>query len=242
MGIFSALKRKKTPEPTLCAVVLAAGSSSRMGGIDKQFALINGVPVLARTLLAFEQSEFVNRIVVVTSAARIVAVQDLCREYSISKVGDIIPGGATRLESSLAGVTAADSFDFVAVHDGARPLVSPELIARVFDAAKAHSAAIPAVPLADTVKRCLGGFVAKGAPPRDELRAVQTPQIFDVALLRGALAKAATSEREFTDDASAVEALGMSVYLAEGDPANIKITRPLDLALAEAILAAEENA
>lgn len=242
MGLFSFLGRRMTqPEPTMTAVVLAAGSSTRMGGVDKQFALIDGVPVLARTLLAFEQADCVQRIVIVTSAASIIAVQDLCRDYGISKAGDILPGGATRLESSLIGVNAAGECDLVAVHDGARPLVTPELIKRVRDAAKQHKAAIPAIPLNDTIKRVEKKLVAKGAPPRSELVAVQTPQIFDTALLRGALAKAAQSDKEFTDDASAVEALGMSVCVAEGDARNIKITRPLDLAIAEAIIAAEEE-
>lgn len=248
MGVFSFLRgRVKKEEPSLVAVVLAAGSSTRMGGIDKQFAPIAGVPVLARSLLAFEAAEAVSRIVIVTGAASIVAVQYLCRDYGITKAGEIVAGGATRLESSLIGALAAGECDYIAVHDGARPLVTPELIERVFDAAKQHSAAIPGVPPADTIKRVEKKLVAKGAPPRSELVAVQTPQIFDSALLRSALTKAAQAGKdaaktaEFTDDASAVEALGMSVFVAEGDTRNIKITRPLDLAIAEAMLAAEEE-
>lgn len=242
MGLFSIFKKKVAEKKqVLAAVVLAAGSSERMEGIDKQFALIDGVPVLARTLLAFEHAPEVERVIVVTKSERIIAVQDLCREYEIRKVTEIIKGGETRLESSVIGVTAAGECDFIAVHDGARPLVTPELIARVYKWAKEHSAAIPGVPLNDTVKRVEKKLVVKGIPPRSELRAVQTPQIFDAALLRGALKQAQASGGEFTDDASAVEAMGMSVFVAEGDEKNIKITRPTDLYIAEALLAAERD-
>ena len=152
-------------------------------------------------------------------------MQDLCREYEIRKVAEIVGGGATRLESGLIGADAAEDCGYIAIHDGARPLVTPELIERVFAKAKEHSAAIPGVPGTDTVKRVEKKLTAKGTPPRDELVAVQTPQIFDADLLRGALHRAAASGGEFTDDASAVEAMGMSVYVAEGDVKNIKITR-----------------
>ncbi len=243
MGLFSFFRKKKPAESgkPLVAVVLAAGSSERMGGADKQFLPIDGVPVLARTLLAFEAAPSVERVVVITRSERVIAVQDLCREYGIRKVTEIVKGGATRLESGLIGADAAGDCGYISVHDGARPLVTPELIERVYAAAQAHSAAIPGVPVTDTVKRVEKKLTAKGMPPRDELVAVQTPQIFDADLLRGALRKAAASGGEFTDDASAVEAMGMSVYVAEGDAKNIKITRPADIYIAEALLFAERD-
>lgn len=240
MGLFSFLKKKTEKPPVLAAVVLAAGGSTRMGGEDKQKLPLGGLPVLARTLLAFQQCESVSKIVVVTRPESMVFVQDICREWSIDKVGEIVSGGATRRLSSLAGVKAAGECDYIAIHDGARPLVTPELITRVFAAAVTHKAAIPGVAVSDTIKRVDKRLAHGDLPPRDALVAVQTPQVFDATLIRGALA-AADDSREYTDDASVVEAMGMSVFVTDGDTRNIKITRPSDLAVAEALLEFEEG-
>lgn len=240
MGLFSFLKKKTEKPPVLAAVVLAAGGSTRMGGEDKQKLPLGGIPVLARTLLAFQQCASVSRIVVVTHPESMVFVQDICREWSIDKVGEIVSGGATRRLSSLAGVKAAGECDYIAIHDGARPLVTPDLITRVFAAAQQHKAAIPGVAVSDTIKRVDKRLAHGDLPPRDALVAVQTPQVFDATLIRGALA-AADESREFTDDASVVEAMGMSVFVTDGDERNIKITRPSDLAVAEALLEFEEG-
>lgn len=239
MGLFSFLKKKTEKPPVLAAVVLAAGGSTRMGGEDKQRMLLDGLPVLARTLLAFQQSAAVTRIVVVTRPESMVFVQDICREWAIDKVGEIVAGGDTRRLSALAGVKAAGECDYIAIHDGARPLVTPALIERVFAAARQHKAAIPGVAVSDTIKRVDRRLAHGDLPPRDALVAVQTPQIFDAALIRGALA-AADDSVEYTDDAAAVEAMGMSVFVTDGDPRNIKITHPSDLAMAEALLEFEE--
>lgn len=240
MGLFSFLKKKTEKPPVLAAVVLAAGCSTRMGGEDKQKMLLGGLPVLARTLLAFQQCASVSRIVVVTRPESMVFVQDICREWSIDKVGEIVSGGATRRESSLAGVKAAGECDYIAIHDGARPLVTPDLITRVFAAAQQHKAAIPGLAVSDTIKRVDKRLAHGDLPPRDSLVAVQTPQVFDATLIRGALA-AADDSREYTDDAAVVEAMGMSVFVADGDERNIKITRPSDLAVAEALIEFEED-
>lgn len=240
MGLFSFLKKKTEKPPVLAAVVLAAGSSARMGGEDKQKMTLGGIPVLARTLLAFQQCASVTKIVVVTRPESMVFVQDICREWSIDKVGEIVAGGSTRRDSSLAGVKAVGECDYIAIHDGARPLVTPDLITRVFAAAQQHKAAIPGVAVSDTIKRVDKRMAHGDLPPRDELVAVQTPQIFDAALIRGALASVDDAV-EYTDDAAAVEAMGMSVFVTDGDERNIKITRPSDLAIAAALIEFEEG-
>ncbi len=216
------------------AVIVAAGSASRMGGIDKVMAPLGGEPMICRTVRAFQETDVIKEIVIVTRPDLIVPIADLCRDYA--KVKAVVVGGASRQESVTLGLNAlSDKVKLAAIQDGARPLVSWELIDRVVRAAHTYSAAAPAIPVKDTIKAVAGGLV-KETPDRASLKAVQTPQVFDIDLLRGALKKAADDKAALTDDCSAVERLGMSVRIVEGDERNLKITTPMDLKIAGLLL------
>jgi len=211
------------------AVIVAAGNASRMEGIDKVMA-----PVIKRTVRAFETCDAIGEIVVVTREDQLVAVSELCGEFQ--KVTAVVVGGSSRVESVQNGLSAlSDKVKLAAIHDGARPLATWQMIDRVVRAANSYGAAAPAVPVKDTIKEVAGGIV-KATPDRSALRAVQTPQVFDFDLLRGALKKALLEEAKITDDCSAVENMGMSVKIVEGDERNIKITTPMDLKIAELLL------
>lgn len=236
--LLSKLFRRKGPaeHPYCSLIVAAAGSSSRMGGENKLMAPIDGIPVLARTLQAVNEAELVDEIVVAAREEDLIPIGDLCKIYGVTKPTKIVRGGKDRLESVyLASLECRDSAEFLAVHDGARPLATAELIDRTIALAHRTYAAAPAVPVKDTIKIVRDGKVAS-TPPREELRAVQTPQVFDAALLRAALERARTSGDAVTDDCAAVENLGKTVYLTEGSYENIKITTPEDLILASEIL------
>ena len=216
------------------AVIVAAGSASRMGGIDKVMAPLGGEPMILRTVRTFASCDAIQEIVVVTREDLIVPVMDLCG--SLEKVTAVVAGGKSRQESVKLGLNAlSDKVKLAAVQDGARPLVTWQLIDRVVRAANTYGAAAPAVPVKDTVKVVQGGLV-KETPDRSTLYAVQTPQVFDFDLLRGALKKADEDSVQVTDDCSAVERLGMSVKIVEGDERNFKVTTPMDLRIAEMLL------
>ena len=216
------------------AVIVAAGNASRMGGIDKVMAPIGGDPMILRTVRQFQNCDAIREIVVVTRPDLIVPIMDLC--HGFDKVKAVVAGGENREDSVSMGLnTLSDKCKLVAVHDGARPFVTWQLIDRVVRAANTYGAATPAVAVKDTIKVVAGGIV-KETPQRSSLKAVQTPQVFDFDLLRGALKNAKLEELKLTDDCAAVEAMGMSVKIVEGDERNIKITTPLDLKLAELIL------
>ncbi len=223
--------------PFCTAVVAAAGSSERMGGEDKLFMELGGLPVLARTLRVLQECENIHEIIIVTREESIVPAADLCAEFEITKATKLLAGGASRLESVLIGVQEADpAAEFIAVHDGARPLVTPEVLRDVFSKAYKYNAACPAVPVSDTVKVSENGFAVE-TPDRKKLFAVQTPQVFSADILKAALHNASVKGLEVTDDCGAVEVIGVKPALSEGSPENIKLTRPMDFALAEAILA-----
>ncbi len=212
------------------AVIVAAGSANRMGGIDKIMTPIGGEPMIVRTVRAFQECDAIGEIVIVTRADLIVPIMDLCHDFE--KVQAVVVGGKSREESVHMGLnTLSKKVKLVAVHDGARPFVDYRLIDRVVRAANTYGAAVPAVPVKDTVKIVQGGLV-KATPARSALRAVQTPQVFDYDILRGALVHAKVNEAAITDDSSAVELMGMEVRVVEGDERNIKITTPADLELA----------
>lgn len=220
-------------------VVVAAGQSERMGE-DKLFLEIGGMPVLARTLAALNQSEAVDEIIVVTREERFEAVGGLRETYGIDKLTKLILGGETRTGSALAGAVAASrKAKIICIHDGARPFVTHEVIADAVHHAVLYQAAAPAVPLKDTVKKAEKGVVSE-TPDRKTLFAVQTPQAFQADIVKAALTKAAKDGVSYTDDCAAAEALGCVVRLSKGDEDNIKITTPADLALAEAILKKRE--
>lgn len=216
------------------AVIVAAGSASRMGGIDKVMAPIGGEPMIVRTVRQFQNCDAIKEIVVVTRPNLIIPIGDLCHDFD--KVKAVVIGGDSRDASVSMGLnTLSEKCKLVAVQDGARPFADWQLIDRVVRAANTYGAAAPAIPVKDTVKVVQGGLVAS-TPDRSSLRAVQTPQVFDFDLLRGALAKAKTDGLAITDDCSAVEHMGMSVKIVDGDEKNIKITTPMDLKIAELIL------
>ena len=235
-------KRKKKPAlPAVCAVIVAAGSSRRMGGENKLLLPLDDAPVLAHTLSAFEKCAAIRDIVLVCREQDILPYSDLARAFGISKLRTVTRGGDSRTASVLAGITAApEDTGLVAVHDGARPLVSEAVITEAVYAAAEYGAAAPVVPIKDSIKRIQDGSIAADVP-RDTLAAVQTPQVFDRALLTRALETAARDNRSFTDDCAAVEAMGQAVRATHGSYENIKITTPEDILVAEAFLHKEED-
>ena len=223
---------------TCGAVIVAAGSASRMGGIDKVMASIGGEPMIVRTVRAFQNSPDVDEIVIVTRQDLIHPIMYLCGAFD--KVRAVTLGGDSRQESVEIGLSVlSKDMKLVAVQDGARPLITQEVIARTIQAAALFGAAAPAVPVKDTVKLVEGETVA-ATPDRKRLRGVQTPQVFELELLKKALCKAREDQAEVTDDCSAVERLGAAVRLVEGQERNIKVTTPMDLKIAELWLEAEE--
>lgn len=209
------------------AVIVAAGSASRMGGKDKIMEPLGGEPLIVKTVKAFQRCDAIAEIVIVTREDLLVPIMGLVR--SMSKVKAVVVGGKDRAESVSLGLNAlSEHMKLAAVHDGARPLVSWQLIDRVVRAAHAYGAAAPGIPVKDTVKVVAGGVV-KSTPDRKTLQAIQTPQVFDFDLLRAALKKAKDEEAEITDDCSAVERMGMSIKIVEGDERNMKVTTPMDL-------------
>ena len=234
---FTKAARKALPLSYCGAVIVAAGTASRMGGIDKVMAPIGGEPMIRRTVRTFQQCDAIREIVIVTRPDLLGPIAELCREYD--KVRAVIEGGASRQESVKLGLCAlSEKTKLVAVQDGARPLVTWQVIDRTVRAAHSYGAAAPAIPVKDTIKTVQGGIVVN-TPDRSQLQAVQTPQVFDLDLLKGALARAEKNGDQVTDDCSAVELMGMSVRIVEGDERNIKVTTPLDLKIAELLL--EEN-
>lgn len=216
------------------AVIVAAGSASRMGGIDKVMAKLRGEPMILRTVRNFQNCDAISEIVIVTREDLILPITGLCK--GMSKVTAVVAGGKSRQESVHLGLNAlSGKVKLVAVHDGARPLISWQVIDRAVRAANTYGAAAPAVPVKDTIKVVQGGVV-KETPDRAALFAVQTPQVFDFDLLRGALKKAELDGAPLTDDCSAVERVGFSVKIVEGDERNIKVTTPIDLKIAEMLL------
>jgi len=238
MQLIKKLFRKKEREKaTSCSVVLvAAGTAARMEGKDKILFDLGGTPVIIHSLRPFEASSYVQEIIIVTRHEIMVEVSQLCKLYGLNKVTKIIPGGETRTDSVRLGVNEVrDGLDLVAIHDGARPFVTLPVLEAAILAAAEFGAAAPGIPVKDTVKSVEAGIVQETLP-RETLRAVQTPQVFEHSLIRAALAKAIQDEVNITDDCSAVERLGFPVVITQGSEENIKLTTPYDLILAESIL------
>lgn len=226
--------RKLLPLKSCGAVIVAAGSASRMGGIDKVMADLDGEPMILRTVRTFQNCNAISSIVIVTREDLIRPISGLCRE--LGKVTAVVAGGSSRQESVHLGLNALPKgTKLAAVHDGARPLVTWQVIDRVVRAANTYGAAAPAIAVKDTIKVVQGGLVQE-TPDRATLRAVQTPQVFDYDLLRGALKKAAEDGAQVTDDCSAVERIGMKIKIVEGDERNLKVTTPMDLKIAQLLL------
>jgi 2-C-methyl-D-erythritol 4-phosphate cytidylyltransferase len=220
------------------AIIAAAGQGVRMGGRRaKQFLEIAGTPIIIHTLKRFEQCDEIQEIVVVLPAQETASFLALAGKYGLRKLARVVPGGATRAESVSRGLQSvrAATAGIIAVHDGVRPLVTPDEISRTVRAAEATGAAVLAAPVTDTIKEVQDSQVV-GTLVRERLRRALTPQCFRYALLRRAYEEAADLGADVTDDSALVEKLGVPVAVIEGDPRNIKITRPEDIALAEILL------
>ncbi len=214
------------------AIIAAAGSSRRMGGVDKVFALLGGKSILARVVDAFQGCNPIDQIVVVLSEQNLERGQQLVAEQGWSKVIDVCAGGRRRQDSVAAGLRQLSNCGWVVIHDGARPLVTVDLINRGLEAAKETGAAVAAVPVTDTIKLAGGDRIVHQTPPRQNLWAIQTPQVFGIKIITEAYSRA---NGDVTDDASLVEQLGYRVKLYMGSYDNIKITTSDDLALAEVL-------
>ena len=224
-------------KPFLSAVVVAAGSSVRMGGKDKIFLPVSGIPVVARSLLAYENCGDVSEIVVVTKESSIEEIRKLAEEYKISKLKAVVSGGATRAESVKNGVLAASAeADFVAIHDGARPLILPEDISRCARDAFRCGGAVLAVPVTDTIKYGKKNGFVEYTPAREKLFAAQTPQIFDIRIYKAAMERAFRELSDWTDDSRIFENDARKVFLTPGKRYNIKITSQEEILTAEALL------
>ena len=215
------------------AVIVSAGNSTRMGGINKQFLEINDIPVIAHTINAFDKLDVINEIVVVTRECDIAVVKSLIEKYNLKKVSSVVPGGETRQLSVYNGViNTSDSADFVAIHDGARPLVSDKVIVNTLNNAFEFDAAATGVKVKDTVKVVDDNDNIVDTPDRTYMRFIQTPQIFKKSLYIDAV-NSVENSKNFTDDCMLIEAYGKKVKFVDGDYENIKITTPEDVELAE---------
>src|SRR5689334_20598679 len=224
----------------LSAIIVAAGSSERMG-FDKLFALVSGQPVIAHTIAAFERTECIAEIILVGRSDSLDELRKLIGKPT--KVKQIVAGGAERSDSVRAGLEhVASKSDFVAVHDAARPMITPEKIARVFEVARAKGAAALAEPINDTLKRADGDLTVTGSVDRAGVYAMQTPQVFEKKLLQDAYELVAKKKISLTDEVSAVELVGHRIALVPNHDFNFKITYPRDLPLAEFVLKQRANA
>ena len=226
---------RKVNNTTCSVVVVAAGSSVRMGE-DKLFMPLEGKPVLAWTLQALDRCSFVDEIILVAREDRLEQAAELCRQFEIRKACKVIIGGKNRNESALAGVSAVKrDAGIILIHDGARPLVTEDVVYDAMHTAAIYKCAAPAIPVTDTIKEKNNDLVVN-TPNRADLAAVQTPQAFWADIIKGALSAAVREGKEYTDDSAAAEAMGFKVHLSKGSVENIKITGPLDLQVAAAII------
>ena len=214
-------------------IIVAGGKGLRMGGeIPKQFLPIGGKPVLMRTIETFHSYDADINVILVLPVSQQEYWKALCREYGFELPHKVADGGETRFHSVKNGLSMVDTEGLVGVHDGVRPFVSQEVISRCYSAAEELKAVIPVIEVVETVRHLANG--SSETVPRDQYRLVQTPQVFDVSLLRKAYGQEYTSL--FTDDASVVEAMGERVHLVEGNRENVKLTTPFDLKLAEMLV------
>jgi len=212
------------------AIIAAAGSSERMGEVDKLFAPLAGKPVLARVIDAFQQCQSIDQIVLVVNQQNLELCRQLVTEQGWTKVTEVCTGGERRQDSVAAGLKQLDHCDWVVIHDGARPFVTVELIKQGLAAARKTGAAVAAVPVTDTIKLAMDDMIVQGTPPRQNLWAVQTPQVFRFDIITKAYQQ---MNENVTDSATLVERLGYKIKLYMGNYDNIKITTPDDLVIAE---------
>ena len=219
-------------------IIVAAGSSSRMGGVNKMFSLLCGIPVVARTMLVFERSPFISEIIVVTKEENIADIQHLGNNYMINKLSNVVKGGSDRLSSVLCGLECIKEARGVLVHDGARPFVSEALIEKMAKASLTDNCAVCGIRVKDTIKTEDEGKVTTA--DRSKLYAVQTPQALNFGIYKRLLTEC-KDRSVFTDDASVMEAAGYNTVIIEGEESNFKITTPFDLKLAQFILTEGEK-
>ena len=226
------------PKERVGAVIVAAGRSERMGGVDKLFASLSGQPLLAHVLNVFQNCPRVDEIVLVLGETNLERGKNLLTERSYPKVTDVCLGGARRQDSVLEGLRRLESCSWVLLHDGARPCVTENLIVEGLSAAQETGAAIAAVPATDTIKIVGDSNLIESTPARETLWQAQTPQVFRRDLLLEAYKQV---DSDVTDDAALVESLGYRVKVYRGSYDNIKVTSPRDLDIAELILRDQRN-
>ena len=218
------------------AVIVSAGNSTRMGGINKQFLQLDGAPVISNTITVFEKSDIIDEIIIVTRESDIEEVANLVKKYKFNKISNIVAGGETRQLSVYNGViSTADIADLVAIHDGARPLATVKVIEETIKAAAKYGAAATGVKVKDTVKIVDDNDYITDTLDRAYMRFIQTPQVFNKKLYLDAI-ESVENSKEFTDDCMLIEAYGKTIKFVDGDYENIKITTPEDVVLAESYL------
>lgn len=242
---MSLLKRKNinpvASKPFVTAVIVAAGNSTRMDGVNKQFLLIDGVPVLIRTLRAFSECSLINEIIVAARQEDIPKMFAMIKDYGILKVTDIVKGGSSRQESVFNAIKRSSPMsEFLAVHDGARPLVTEKIIEETVETAFRTGAAATGVRVKDTIKIVNSQNIITNTPDRSYLWAVHTPQVFERKMYLTA-ADSVINAEQFTDDCKLIEEYGAQVTMVEGSYENIKITTPEDVNLAESIILRREQ-
>lgn len=217
------------------AIILAAGMSSRMKGTDKQLLSIDGIPVIVRSAMNFQNTSAVSEIIIAAKGELCADIEAICQKAGVTKLKAVCAGGETRAKSAEAAFLLAGETEVTLIHDGARPFASPEIITAVAEAAYENGGAIAAVPVTDTIKCVKDGFI-ESTPDRSALYGAQTPQGFRTGLYRKMLAQSG----DFTDDSQLAEAMGIKVKIVTGSYDNIKITTPEDIARAEIIAAKEQ--
>lgn len=218
------------------ALILAGGSSSRMNGINKQLAILDGIPVIIRSLLSFQRSEMVSGIILTVPAGEEEYYRSLCKAHNITKLSAVTAGGSTRavsVRNALAFVPP--ECEYIAIHDGARPLITTADTERVLSDAVEYGASIAAAPVTDTIKQCSGGCV-EATPDRSSLFAAQTPQAFRKSLYVSCVEQLGGRADSLTDDSALLELCGERVHVTPVTACNMKITRPQDIAIAQAVL------
>jgi len=234
MGLF---RKSSPPAPWVSAIVAAAGASARMEGIDKQRAVVGGLPVVVRSIEALSGSAYISEIILVCPGGHIHDYYAIVRDYGLSLVSSVAGGAASRQESVFAGVAACGKeARYFLIHDGARPLVTPELVDSCVEAAFEDGAAAVGTIPKDTVKQLGPGGWITGTLQRENLALIQTPQVFEAELYRSAMALARREGQVYTDDCQLVERTGKKIRLVPGSYENIKVTTQEDIALAGAIL------
>lgn len=236
MGIIKNIFGKKGNNYT-SAIIVAAGSGSRMNCAEnKQLIEINGTPVIAHTISAFQNAETVDEIVVVASEAILDTVKRIVTDYEFSKVTNVVVGGSTRQKSVLCGINAVnENTDYIAIHDGARPFTTSQLINLVNNTAYENNAAAPGIKVTSTVKVIDKNNFIKKTVDRDDLRLIQTPQTFNYKKYKTLLFSAMANNKEFTDDCQLFEDKNIKIAFVDGESTNIKITTDDDLIFANAI-------